>query len=110
MSEDGPVGNRGSVRSPGRRSPDGVLREDSPDLADDGGMILAQMARRYERLGRHPVEMGTLVRDQTVAPAGTGRVAPVRDDGMGLDRRRESELIEAQEDRRSPLELVDAGG
>ena len=72
-----------------------MLREDSPDLADDGGMVLAQVAGRHERLGCDPVEMGTLVGDQAVAPAGSGRVAPVRDDGMGLDRRRESELIQA---------------
>ena len=39
-----------------------------------------------------------------------GGVAPVRDDGMGLDRRRQSELIQAHEDRRLPLQLVDAGG
>ena len=51
-----------------------VLREDSPDLADDGGVVLAQVARRDERLGRDPLEMGTLIRDQAVAPAGTGRV------------------------------------
>ena len=87
-----------------------VLREDSPDLADDGGVVLAQVAGRDERLGRDPLEMGTLVRDQAVAPSRTGRVTAVRDDGMGLDLRRESELIQAHEDRRLPLQLVDAGG
>ncbi len=81
----------GMPRASSRR----VLREDPPDLADDGGMVLAQVAGRDERLGRDPVEMGTRVRDQAVAPAGTGRVVPVRDDGVGLDRRRESELIQA---------------
>ena len=87
-----------------------VLREDPPDLADDGGMILAEVAGRDARLGRDPFEMGTLVRYQAVAPAGCGRVAPVRDDGMGRDVRREPEPIQTHEDQRSPVELVDARG
>src|SRR5208337_1002236 len=87
-----------------------MLREDPPDLADNGGMVLTQMAGRHERLGHRPFQMRTLVRDQAVATSGPGRVAPVRDDGMGLDRRRESELVQAHEDRRLPLQFVDAGG
>ena len=87
-----------------------MLREDPLDLADHGGMVLAQMAGRHEQLGQRPVQMRTLVRDQAVATAGSGRVAPVRDDGMGLDRRREPELIQAHEDGRLPLQFVDAGG
>ncbi len=86
-----------------------MLREDPPDLADNGGMVLTQMAGRHERLGHRPFQMRTLVRDQAVAASGPGRVAPVRDDGMGLDRRRESELVQAHEDRRLPLQFVDAG-
>ena len=34
-----------------------VLHEDPPDLADDRGMVLAQVARGHEHLGRDPVEM-----------------------------------------------------
>ena len=40
-----------------------VLHEDSPDLADHGGMVLAEMAGRHDRFGGDPVEMGTFVRD-----------------------------------------------
>src|SRR5271157_2754371 len=87
-----------------------MLREDPPDLADNGGVVLAQVAARHEQLGSHLVEVRAVVRDQAVAPSGPGRVAPVRDDGMGLDRRREPELVQAHEDWRLPLQFVDAGG
>jgi hypothetical protein len=87
-----------------------VLDEDPPDLTDDGGMVLSQMAGRHERLGLHAVEMRALVRDQAVASAGPGRVVPFGDDGMGADRRREAEPFQTGEDRRSPLQFVDSRG
>ena len=76
-----------------------MLREDPPDLADHGGMALAQMAGRHEQLGRRPVQMRALVRDQAIAAIGTGRIAPVRDYGMGFNRRSQSEIGQAHEDR-----------
>ena len=55
-----------------------MLHEDPPDLADDGGVILAQVAGRDEHLGRRPVEMRAVVGDEAVAPAGlrAGRAGP----------------------------------
>src|SRR5512135_3582340 len=69
-----------------------VLGEDAPDLADHGGVALAQVAGRHEDLGRHPVEVGAVVGDEAVAAAGPGRVARVRDDGMGRDPRGQPQL------------------
>ena len=73
-------------------------------------MVLAEMARRHERLGRHTVEMRAFVGDETVSAAGLRRVAVVGDDGMGRDPRHEPQPIEPHQDRRLPLKLVDAGG
>ena len=87
-----------------------MLHEDPSDLADDGGMVLAQMAGRHEQLRHRAIQVRTLVRDQAVVTAAPGRVAQVRDDGMGLDRLGESEFVQAHEDGRSPLQFVDAGG
>ncbi len=87
-----------------------MLSEDAPDLADDGSMILTQMAGRHEQLGLRSIKMRTLVRDQTVATARAGRVAPVRDDRMGLDSPGESEFVQAHEDRRLPLQFINASG
>ena len=39
-----------------------MLREDPPDLADNGGMVLTEMAGRHERLGHRPVQMRTCTR------------------------------------------------
>ena len=64
-----------------------MFNKDSPDLRNDRVLVLAQVARRNQPLRRDAVEMRTVVRDQAVAAAGPGRVAPVGDDRMRLDRR-----------------------
>lgn len=99
-----------SVDSSGRRSLIRVLQEDPPDLCNDGRSLLAQVARRHEQLGRRPVNVCAVIRDDPVAAPGRGRVAPVRDDRMNFDRRRQSQIVQAHEDRRVPLKFVDAGG
>ena len=57
------------------------------------------MAGRDERLSSSRFEMCALVWDEAVATSRPGRIAVVRDDGMGLDFPRESKLFQAREKR-----------
>jgi hypothetical protein len=83
-----------------------MLREDPPDLADDGGVVLARVARRNERLGRQSVHMRAMIKAGPSLPRarrGPRRSAMMEWATIG----RESELNQAHEDRRLPLKLVD---
>jgi hypothetical protein len=86
-----------------RCSGDGVLGEDPPDLGNDLGMILAEMAGRDYLLGGDPIDMGAGVAHQTVGPIARRRARADRDDRVDLQRRRGGQPGKDRQDRRSPL-------
>ena len=65
-----------------------MLGEDPPDLADDLGMVLAEVAGRDDLLGLRPRDVGAVVGHEAVRPIACRRVGPDRDDGVDLHRRR----------------------
>ena len=76
-----------------------MLGEDSPDLGDDLGMTLTEVASRDDFLGGGGVEMGTGVPHQAVGPIGRWRHGEDGDDGVGLHHRRSGELGDTRQER-----------
>ena len=73
-------------------------------------MILAEMAGGDDLLRGDARDVSALVGDQAVGPMVGRRVGADRDDRMDLQRRRMGQVREARQDRRAPLQLLDAGG
>ena len=57
-----------------------VQEEDSSYFANDGGVILTQVAGGYEQLGNGRVEVRAFIGNDAVASGGPGWVIPVGDD------------------------------
>ena len=87
-----------------------MLREDSPDLPDDEGVGLAEMAAVDQEFRARAIEVRAGVGHDTVGPACEGRIAEVGDDRVVRHPR-----VDAQRDQRLefgmlPGQLIDARG
>ena len=87
-----------------------MLREDSPDLPDDEGVGLAEMAAVDYEFRARSIEVRAGVGHDTVGPACEGRIAEVGDDRVVRHPR-----VDAQRDQRLefgglPGQLIDARG
>src|SRR5215469_16630709 len=87
-----------------------VFSEDPAHLADDLQIVLAEVAGGDDSLRRRAGDVSALIADQAVAPLVGCRVGPDCDDRMDVQGRRMDELRKAREDRRAPLQLLDAAG
>ena len=91
-------------------SGDPMLREDPPDLADNGGMVLTQMAGRHEQLGRRPFQMRTSYGTRPSLPPALGGSRRSAMMEWALIVGASPSSFRPHEDRRLPLQFVDAGG
>ena len=87
-----------------------MLRKDSPDLPDDEGVGLAEVAAVDQELRARAIEVRAGVGHDTVSPVYEGRIAEVGDDRVVRHPR-----VDAQRDQRLefgmlPGQLIDAGG
>src|SRR5208282_2335278 len=74
------------------------------------GMLLAEVPACDEQLGGCAIEVSAGVGDDAVETAGTRRIAPVADDRVIRHLRGKARVAQGQQERRLPLQLVDAGG
>jgi hypothetical protein len=77
----------------------GMLHEDAADLFNHGGMIQANVEAVYERLRGDAVDMRAPIGNDPVGAVGPRRVAKVRNDRMGADRRIDAQVAECREER-----------
>ena len=87
-----------------------MLRKDSPDLPDDEGVGLAEVAAVDQELRARAIEVRAGVGHDTVSPVYEGRIAEVGDDRVVRHPR-----VDAQRDQRLefgvlPGQLIDARG
>src|SRR5262245_38563624 len=66
-------------------SPEHMGTEDAPHLLDRVRLALRGVARAYNCLGGHAVQVRALVRDHPIVAGGDGPLATHRDDGVGDD-------------------------